>query len=107
MTATKIRDEAEVLRWFEEGRTYQWMTDEYLRKYNIVTVPSLWGNFRRRKGLARRINRDDDMIPWYVEPEHRWGYPLHMLRVAARAEAGMDVRKVALLHRERVRCACT
>ena len=94
MSATKIQDEREVIRWFEEGRTYQWMTDEYRRKYNIETVPSLWGNFRRRKGLARRINRDDDMIPWAIQLEHRQAYPLFMLRVAAREQAGMALRAV-------------
>jgi len=90
MPATKIQDEAEVRRWFEEGRTYQWMIEEYRRKYNIETVPSMWGNFRRRRGLVRRINRDDDMIPWEVKPEHRWNYHVTMLRAAARREAGLS-----------------
>lgn len=90
--ATKIVDEGEVVRWFDEGRTYQWMVDEYKRKYNIETVPSLWGNFRRRRGLARRINRDDELIPWFVKNEHRWSYPLAMLRVEGRVRAGMEIR---------------
>lgn len=41
----KIVDEGEVIRWFEEGRTYKWMTEEYLRKYNLEVAPSIWGNF--------------------------------------------------------------
>lgn len=93
MAASKIQDEAEVIRWIEEGKTYQWMTDEYRRKYNIDTVPSLWSNFRRRKGLNRRITRDDTLIPWAVNVEHRWGYPLAMLRVEARRRAGMELRE--------------
>ncbi|WJN63045.1 immunity repressor [Streptomyces phage phiScoe3] len=84
MGARKIVDEGEVIRWFEEGRTYHWMVDEYRRKYNIETVPSLWGNFRRRRGLQRRITRNDELIPWQVKPEHRWLYPIGMLRVEAR-----------------------
>ncbi|WP_404386635.1 hypothetical protein LL946_08700 [Knoellia locipacati] len=94
MAATKIQDEAEVVRWIQEGKTYQWMTDEYRRKYNIDTVPSLWSNFRRRKGLTRRIARNDDLIPWAVRPEHRWAYPLAMLRVEARIRAGLTLRSV-------------
>lgn len=94
MGASKIQDEAEVVRWIEEGKTFRWMSEEYVRKYNIQTVPSLWSNFRRRKGLARRIARNDDLIPWAVRAEHRWGYPLSMLRVEARKRAGMTLREV-------------
>lgn len=84
MGARKIVDEGEVIRWFEEGRTYAWMIEEYRRKYNIETVPSMWGNFRRRRGLQRRITRNDELIPWAVKPEHRWLYPIAMLRAEAR-----------------------
>jgi len=91
MAASKIQDEAEVIRWFEEGRTYAWMCQEYERKYNIHTVPSLWGNFRRRKGLTRRLTRDDDLIPWAVKSEHRWAYPLVVLRMEARKRAGHEL----------------
>lgn len=93
MAAGKIVNESEVIRWFEEGRTYQWMVEEYRRKYNIETVPSLWGNFRRRRGLPRRITRDDELIPWFVKEEHRWAYPLAMLRQEARRRAGRPVSK--------------
>lgn len=103
MPASKIVNEQEVIRWFEEGKTYHWMVEEYRRKYNIDTVPSLWGNFRRRRGLARRINRDDELIPWLVKIEHRWAYPLAMLRVEARKRAGFeltddDMKRLASWH---------
>lgn len=94
MGASKIVDEQEVVRWFNEGRTYQWMCETYLEKYNIETVPSLWGNFRRRRGLTRRITRNDDLIPWFVKEEHRWAYPLAMLRVEGRRRAGRELRDV-------------
>lgn len=90
MPARKIVDEGEVVRWIEEGRTYAWMTEEYMRKYQIETSPSLWSNFRRRHGLDRRIARNDDLIPWEVKSEHRWRYPIAMLRHEARHRAGMD-----------------
>lgn len=100
MPASKIQDVEEVLRWFDEGWTYQAMCDEYLRKYNIETVPSLWSNFRRRRGLTRRIVRDDQLIPWAVLEEHRWDHKLQMLRLEARARAGEPIReREAVRHR--------
>jgi len=91
MTATKIQDQAEVLRWFEEGWTYGQMQEEYLRKYNIETALSMWSNFRKRHGLPRRIERNDDMIPWAVKPEHRHRHALTMLRTANRVNQGLPV----------------
>lgn len=94
MPASKIVDETEVVRWFDEGKTYAWMVDEYKRKYNIETVPSLWGNFRRRRGLQRRTVRNDDLIPWFVKEEHRWSYPVQMLRVEARRREGFPLSEI-------------
>ncbi|MGW1404440.1 hypothetical protein ACWCRF_38895 [Streptomyces sp. NPDC002405] len=91
MGKRKIVDEGEVIRWFEEGWTYKEMIDEYKRKYNIETVSSMWGNFRRRRGLDRRIAREDDLIPWAVNPEHRQRYQVSMLRAEARHRAGMSL----------------
>ncbi len=95
MPASKIVDEQEVLRWFAEGKTYQEMCELYRTKYNIETVPSLWGNFRRRRGLEPRIARDVELIPWeHIKDEHRYAYPLAMLRLAAREHAGLPIPEV-------------
>jgi hypothetical protein len=91
--ATKIQDEAEVRRWFEEGRTYAYMAEQYRRKYQIETVPSMWGNFRRRRGLPRRTVQDDVLNPWAVAEEHRWQRPVQMLRFEARRRAGYELEK--------------
>ncbi|MGW5130896.1 hypothetical protein [Streptomyces sp. NPDC004135] len=91
MPASKIVNEQEVIRWFEEGRTYQWMVEEYKRKYKIDTKPSMWGNFRKRRGLDARIIRDAELIPWKVNPEHQWKYPVAMLRLVAREKAGYSI----------------
>lgn len=88
MPASKIQDEAEVVRWIEDGKTYQWMAQEYERKYNIEATPTMFSNFRARRGLSRRITRNDELIPWEVKREHRWSYPLAMLRKEARRRAG-------------------
>jgi hypothetical protein len=88
---SKIQDEQEVLRWFEEGRTYKWMVETYLEKYNIETTIAMWGNFRRRMGLDQRIAWDDQLIPWAIKPEHRTDWPLAMLRREARRRAGFPL----------------
>lgn len=100
MPASKIVDEQEVIRWFEEGRTYAWMIEEYRRKYNIETVSSMWGNFRRRRGLQRRIVRNDTLIPWAVNEEHRWAYAVQMLRSEARRREGKELREIEWLRLE-------
>ena len=89
MGASKIQDEAEVIRWFHEGVTYEEMVERYREKYDIETTFSMWGNFRRRRGLQRRITRDDELIPWAVNAEHRHDYPILMLRKEARRRAGL------------------
>lgn len=89
-----MEDESEVIRWIEEGRTYRWMVEEYLRKYNRVVSQSMFSNFRARRGLSRRYARDDNLIPWQVKPvkNHLWSYPLAMLRVESRRRSGMELR---------------
>ena len=91
MPNSKIQNEQEVVRWFEEGRTYRWMCEEYLRKYNLQVQPSMFGNFRNRRGLPRRYVRNDDLIPWAVKEQHRWEYPVMMLRLEARKRGGMTI----------------
>src|SRR5690606_9521661 len=93
MPRSKGVNEQEVIRWAEEGKTDNWMAEEYERKYNIQTTPSMFGNFRLRRGLDRRIGRDDNLIPWEVKKEHRWHYPLAMLRVEARRREGRPLRE--------------
>lgn len=90
---SKIQNEQEVLRWFNEGRPYSWMVEEYRRKYNIETTIAMWGNFRSRRGLDRRLDRSPELIPWQVNREHRWAYPLMMLRAEARRRRGEELRE--------------
>lgn len=88
MPASKIQDEAELVGWFEDGMTYRKMVEMYREKYDIETVPSMFSNFRARRGLQRRITRNDDLIPWFVEERHRWAYSISVLRMEARQRAG-------------------
>jgi hypothetical protein len=91
MPPRKIQDEQEVVRWFEEGKTYEWMQQTYREKYGIETTIPMWAAFRRRKGLDRRNLRADDLLPWKVKAEHRHLYPAIMLRFEARSRAGREL----------------
>jgi hypothetical protein len=84
----RLQDATEVKRWFEEGRTYAWMVEEYERKYNLQVTVSLFTHFRHRMGLPKRDVRDTSLVPWEVKREHRWSHPLAMLRAEARVRAG-------------------
>lgn len=90
---TKIVNEQEVLRWFAENRSYRWMVEQYRSKYGIETNPSMWGNFRHRRGLDRRTTQNDELIPWRLNDEHRFAYPALMLRVEGRRREGKQIRR--------------
>jgi hypothetical protein len=87
---TKIVDLHEVLRWFSEGRTYQWMVEQYKTKYEVSTSISMWGNLRRGYGLDRRTTQNDDLLPWKLREEDRFAYPALMLRLEARRREGKE-----------------
>jgi len=91
MPGSKIVDEQEVIRWFHDGLTAPEMVEEYRRKYNVETSPSMWGNFRKRHGLAARNVRDATLIPWQVQERHRFRYPVEMLRLEAQVRAGRQL----------------
>lgn len=95
MPATKIVNENELLRWFDQGKTHQEMADLYLEKYNVEVGRTMFANFARRRGLDRRQTRDDKLIPWEVKPEHRYAHSILMLRAIARKRAGFDLTEQA------------
>jgi hypothetical protein len=88
---TKIQDRQEVLKWFAEGRTYSWMVEKYIEKYNIETTQTMWANFRSRNKLPRRIARNETLIPWGVKEEHRYNQAVVMLRQEARRREGLPL----------------
>ena len=76
--------ESEVRRWFEQGKTYAWMVQEYQRRYDLRVAPAMFSNRRSARGWERRLTRDDELIPWGVNRKHRWHRYLGMLRLEAR-----------------------
>lgn len=91
MPREKLGNRTEAVRWLAEGKTYAWCVDEHLRRYNVKTSLSMWAKLRKQAGLERRITRDETLIPWEVKPEHRWAYPLVMLRFEAKRRAGKQL----------------
>jgi len=85
---SKVRDLSEALGWLRDGRTYQWIVDEYVRKYGVQTTVSMWSALRRRYGIERRIVRDRELIPWQVDPQHRHAHAAAMLRAEAHRRKG-------------------
>ncbi|MEU1309148.1 hypothetical protein ABZ419_09660 [Streptomyces cinnamoneus] len=82
---SKIRDEAELLRWFDAGMTYKWMAEQYLAQYNEKVSPSLFASYRSRKGLEPRLVKDPELVPWgSIQERHWWKAPLTLLRIEAR-----------------------
>lgn len=90
MAGSKVQNHQELKRWIEEGRTYSWISEQYLTKYNIEFSVSGVSEYRRRHGLSRRQARDRDLIPWDVRPEHDNRYILAMLRTEASIREGFE-----------------
>ncbi|WP_411120615.1 hypothetical protein [Streptomyces sp. x-19] len=89
---SKVQNVAEAVRWIKEGKSYSWIVEKYLEKYNIETTTSMWATFRHRQGLDLQITRDTELIPWTVEAKHRWKYPLTMLRYEARLRSKQELK---------------
>lgn len=88
---SKVVDMAEAVQWLEEGRPYGWIQEQYREKYNVDTSISMWSNMRRALGIPGRQVRDAKLIPWTVSEEHKWRYPIIMLRLEARRRAGGEL----------------
>lgn len=91
MPASKIVDDDEVRRWFDEGKSYPEMQQLYREKYNIETGQTMWGNYARRKKLKRRTVWDPSLIPWSVPPQHRTRLAYALLTQEARLRAGESI----------------
>lgn len=89
---TKLRDEAEFRRWWDEGREYKWIVQQYKQKYNEDTTPSMFSNWRAKLGLqARAARRNLSLIPWNVQDRHDFRREMKYLRLEARVRAGLDI----------------
>lgn len=90
--AGKVIPDNEVERLLRAGLNQGEVVD-YLAEHHDIHVTrkaiSLWS---RRRGLPRqRPATPYEIIPWKIEPQHRFKQVAHMLRAAARAERGEEV----------------
>jgi len=90
--ASKMQDEAEFKRWYEQGRTYNWMVEEYAKKYHLQVTPTMFSNYRIRLGLPARAVSDTSLVPWSVRPAHRREQHYIMLTQEARQRAGKPLK---------------
>ena len=84
--------EPEVRSWYNQGKTYAWMVQEYQRKYALTVSPAMFSYRRSARGWERRrAPRIDELFPWAVREEHRWHRLLMLLRLEARSRRfGID-----------------
>jgi hypothetical protein len=90
---SKMVDRAEIRQWFEEGRTYAWIQEEYLRKYNLEISKTTIMNWRALLGFPpRQAESLKKIVPWKVDYEKHGnkGWWLH-LHAAARIQDGLPV----------------
>lgn len=94
MPASIIENDQEVNRWFEEGRKYSYMIEQYRTKYRKETTVAYWSKQRERRGFERRNVRDERLIPWKIEDDrHRYLEDPINLRREARRRAGEPIGK--------------
>jgi hypothetical protein len=101
----KMVDRSEVRRWIEQWRTYRWMAEEYERKCNLTVSPTMFSNYRAKRGLGCRTVRDIDLRSCEVKGMHRHGLVPNMLRAEARVRQGrkLNVQNAASI---RISSAC-
>lgn len=94
MPGEKLQSADEFRRWWDEGRTYQWIINKYREKYGIDVTLGAIGNWRARLGLERRQQRNMSLIPWEIEEKHRYRHVLAMLRAEGRRRAGAPLARL-------------
>ena len=93
---SKVVNQQEIVRWFEEGRSLSWMVQEYKRKYHVDVTDSMFGNIADDLGIEYRLVFADELVPWKVEPEHKMQYRAVRLRDESRRRAGklLDEKRI-------------
>lgn len=84
---TAVRDVDEAVRWIHEGRSLDWVRQEYERHYNLQTTAGMWELFVRTH-VARGRTVRTALVPWDVREHHQWSPHLAMLRVEEWSRTG-------------------
>ena len=91
MKQPAIADRDLVMRWYQDGYTYEEMQDMHERRFGTRPSKSSINYARKLAGVPPRIKHDDRLIPWAVEPEHRYDKNVRCLRIEARLQAGEEI----------------
>lgn len=101
----RVESEDEVVRWYNDGRTFRWMTEEHERKYGRKPSVAAFQSVIRRRGLPPRSLRENPLIPWRVRREHQRKWTHTQLRNENRRRNGLHVNSSALTDLERWKIA--
>lgn len=101
----RVESEDEVVRWYNDGRTFRWMTEEHERKYGRKPSIAAFQSVIRRRGLPPRSLRENPLIPWRVRREHQRKWTHTQLRNENRRRNGLHVNSSALTDLERWKIA--
>lgn len=100
-----VESEEEVVRWYNDGRTFRWMAEEHERKYGRKPSIAAFQSVIRRRGLPPRSLRENPLIPWRVRREHQRKWTHTQLRNENRRRNGLHVNSSALTDLERWKIA--
>lgn len=101
----RVESEEEVVRWYNDGRTFRWMAEEHERKYGRKPSIAAFQSVIRRRGLPPRSLRENPLIPWRVRREHQRKWTHTQLRNENRRRNGLHVNSSALTDLERWKIA--
>lgn len=101
MARTQVESEQEVVRWYMEGKTFRWMTEEHERKYGRKPSIAAFQSVVRRRELPPRSLRNNPLIPWKVSREHQKKWTHKQLRNENRRRNGMPIAQMDLIELER------
>ena len=101
----RVESEEEVVRWYNDGRTFRWMAEEHERKYGRKPSIAAFQSVIRRRGLPPRSLRENPLISWRVRREHQRKWTHTQLRNENRRRNGLHVNSSALTDLERWKIA--
>lgn len=101
----QVESEEEVVRWYMEGKSFRWMTEEHDRKYGRKPSVAAFQSIVRRRGLPPRSLRGNPLIPWNVRREHQRKWTHTQLRNENRRRNGLPVNEASLTELERWKLA--
>lgn len=89
----KVPDKNTLARWIERGLTQQEMVEEIYRTTGERVTRAAVAQAVVRSNLGGPRMRYKEHIPWHVEQTHLLSYPVRMLRLLGRRDAGLPMKE--------------